>query len=222
MNILSKSTRELYVSIRSEIIGIHYRFVILKKFYTTQDIVISLNNTAPMFFAMIRNDLLDYLTVSINRLLDPPSIGKFRNASLKQLINCLDRSKYSQLVIDLKALFDQTKADSSRIEYWRKKWSGHRDFDVLTGAEPIPKISLPELDIVISDLYKFKNKFEGAFYDPNEHRQMDPNKTDTQNAEDFEEFDRLRIREPKEDENMNFLDDGSSLLRIIRESQENP
>jgi hypothetical protein len=220
MNPIESEARELYRDIRLEVINIHYRLVILRNFFTSQDTVNSLNKTAPRFFATIQNDILDMLIISINRLLDPSmSINKKSNASLEQLICNLNPKIYPQLIDDLKNILAQIKKDSVRISNWRNKWGSHKDYEVVTGIAPKPAVSFAEFDQVLSGFGKFLNKFEQACYDLNEEWHIDPNKTDEQNAEYIKERERLYIFSPIDYVNNIFLDDGTKLLRFIENNQ---
>ncbi|HEU0291354.1 MAG TPA: hypothetical protein VFR47_01370 [Anaerolineales bacterium] len=139
MNNISKPTRELYSDIRSELRGIHYRILLVKQLFTSQDSNDLLNNTAIWFFTTLKWDLLNTIAISISRLTDPAkSSKKHNNASLQQIIVSLDSSMYSGLIQTLTSILKQIKAKSSRIENWRNKWAAHRDFDVVQGSAPMP------------------------------------------------------------------------------------
>jgi hypothetical protein len=222
MNTVSKLTRELYRDIRSEVIGIHYRLVILRKFFASQDTVNVLNKTAPRFFATLKYDLIDTLVLSIQRLKDPPkSSKKYQNASLEQLINSLDQVIYSQLICELQVILGQIKKDSPRISNWRNKWVGHRDYNVVIGEAEKPAISLPEIENVLYGLQKFLNTFETACQDIDVEWHINDGESFDQFAERFSEGERLKINPPDDYVNAIFLDGSTNLLRLIEQNQDN-
>ena len=217
MTKLNKSTREIYRDIRSELIGVHYRLLLIRQLFTSEDTNNLLNKTALRFFTILKWDLFNTITIAISRLTDPPkSFNKYQNASLEQIINNLDSRAYSKLSQSLSKILLQIRSKSSRIGNWRKKWAGHRDFDVVQGSAPKPAISLPEINEVLVLIGKFLNEFEEVFQDP----KIEINFYENPNAaKELEETERLKIFPPNRYEEMHFLgDDGDTIIEIIKKS----
>lgn len=217
LNSISKSTRELYSSIRSELIRIHYRVLLIRQLFTSQDTNDLLNKTAIRFFNTLKWDLLNTIAIAISRLTDPAkSFKKFKNASLQQVIDSLDSSAHSDLIHSLTDILVQIKAKSPQIENWRKKWAAHRDFDVVQGYAPMPATSLTEIDDILSLIGKFVNEFEHVCQDP----KIEINLHDTPlTAEELDEMERLKILPPNAYENMIFQDDGNTIIKIIKQAK---
>lgn len=115
---ISKSTRELYSNIRSELIGIHYRVILVRQLFTSQDTNDLLNNTAIRFFAALKGDLMNTIAIAISRLTDPAkSFNKFKNASLQQIIESID----NRCLFRINPLLDgHSCTDKSKIIAYRK------------------------------------------------------------------------------------------------------
>ncbi len=215
LNNISKSTRELYSNIRSELTGIHYRVILVKQLFTSQDTNDLLNKAAIRFFTTLKWDLMNTIAIAISRLTDPAkSFNKFKNASLKQIIDNLDSAAYPELIQSLTDILAQIKAKSSRIENWRKKWAAHRDFDVVQGYALMPATSLTEIGEVLSLIGKFVNEFERVCKDPKIEINLYDNPL---TAEEFDQMERLKINPPLVYENMRFLpDDGNTIIELIK------
>lgn len=220
MNSISKPTRELYSNIRSELTGIHYRVLLVRQLFTSQDTNDLLNKSAIRFFTTLKWDLLNTIAIAISRLTDPAkSFKKFKNTSLQQIINSLDTNAYSELIISLTDILVQVKAKSSRIENWRKKWAAHRDFDVVQGYAPMPATSLIEIDEVLFLIGKFVNEFERVCQDPKIEINLYDNPI---TAEELDEMERLKILPPNPYENRHFLpDDGNTIIELIKKANSN-
>jgi len=215
LNSTSKSSRELYGNIRSELIGIHYRLLLIRQLFSSQDTNDLLNKTAIRFFNTLKWDLLNTISISISRLTDSAkSFNKYNNASLQQLISSLDSISYPELFRSLRNILAQIKAKSSRIEDWRKKWAAHRDLDVVHGSAPKPVTSLNEIDEVVSLIRKFLNEFEDVFQDGEINLY---GKSDTE-VKDIADNEQLRIKHEFY-ENMIFPDDGNTIVEIIKQAK---
>lgn len=216
MSKLTKSTRDLYYDIRTELMNLHYRRLLIKQLFTSQETNDLLNKAAIRFFRTLKWDLLDTITVKISGMIDPPkSMNKFNNASLEQLINQIDSALYSDLVKSLKDIHVQLKKETIRIVNWRKKWVGHRDFDVIQGKLPLPSISLPEIDKALSLIGELLNKFELVFQDDSSEYVFNGEYS----AAEIEEKLVSRIHPPTDYENMVFHpDDGNTVIELIKKA----
>ena len=215
MSNISKSTRKIYHSLRSEVIGIQYRLTVIRQLFTSQEMVDLLEKTAFRFFNTLRNDLLDTIVLMINRLLDPANtFNKYPNVSLQQLIDSIDFAAYTELITTLKAIREEIKSTSARREHWRDKWVGHRDYGILLGQAPVPAISLAEFDKILLLIAKFLNEFESTFQDG------EINLYGKSNAEVKEIADNEQLRITREVyENMIFQDGGNTIVEIIKQAK---
>lgn len=214
---IRNSTRELYRNIRSELTSIHYRLLLIKQLFTSEDTNSLLNKTAKRFFTTLKWDLFNTITIAISRLTDPAqSLGKHKNASLQQLMDNLDPNSDQTLKNTLNDIFVLVKAKSSRIENWRKKWAAHRDLDVVQGSTPMPTTSLQEIDEVFTLIGDFLNEFEKVHQDG----KFEVNLYDNPNGmKELEEFDRLKIFPPNSYKNFIYQDDGNTLIELIKKAK---
>jgi hypothetical protein len=213
MNATSTATRELYHSLRSEVIGIDYRLRVFRKLFTAQETVDLLNREATRFFFTLRLDLLDTIVLAINRLLDPAkSLNIYDNASLQQLVDSPDRRNQKSLIAELKRTLAQVRAKSARLKNWRDKWVSHRDLEVLLGQAPKPVTSLVEFDEVLAELQAFMNKFESCFQDPAREHVFDGKGSSNEYALEVLEWERLKIEPPTDYANIYFIPDDTNII----------
>lgn len=194
-------------------IGLHYRRLLVRQLFASDDTNELLNKAALRFFTTLKWDLLDTIVIAISRLTDPAiSFKRFNNASLQQLIDSLDASAYSELIHSLNNIHTQIKAKSVRVENWRKKWTAHRDLEVVQSVSPKPAMSLVEVDKVLELIGKFLNEFEHVCQD----RGVEPAEEFTRRASESE---RLRIYPPIPYENRHFLpDDGNTIIELVKKA----
>lgn len=216
MNNISKPTRELYSNIRSELVGLYYRLILIRQLFTSKETNDFLNQAAIRFFTTLKWDLLDTIAIAVGRLTDSAkSFNKYNNCCLQQLIDSLDSSN-QDLISSLNNTLSQIKAKSSRIKNWRKKWAAHRDFDIVQGSASMPAISLKEIDDVLSLIGKFLNEFERIYQDRNSEIDLYNN---PMAFKKFEETERLKIYPPNPYENMVFQDDGNTIIELIKQAK---
>lgn len=214
MSAVSTSTKKLYHSLRSEVVQIHYRRLLVRQLFASEDTNELLNKAARHFFTTLKWDLLDTIAIAISRLTDPAkSSRKFDNASLQQLIDSLDAGSHSVLINSLKNIYTEIKSKSARIENWRKKWAAHRDMEVIQGATPKPAMSLVEVDEVLVLIGKFLNEFECVCQDP--RVEINLYGKSVSEVKEIAENERLKIGAPIDYENMVFQDDGRTILALI-------
>src|SRR5689334_21331175 len=99
MNQITKATRLLYENISVELIDIRYRLLLLNQMFVKEDTNNLLNQVAIRFFRTLKWDLFHTNILAISRLTDPSiSSNKYENASLSQLIECLDKPSHVTLI----------------------------------------------------------------------------------------------------------------------------
>src|SRR5436190_1811628 len=97
--------REAYASLSDDIIHLHRKWKIIRELYVSGETVIELlNRTAPGFFRICQDILVDDLFLGTRRLTDPKFTGNKQNLTLEYLTGCIDSSKYSRLRIEVEQL----------------------------------------------------------------------------------------------------------------------
>jgi AbiU2 len=218
-NTIQKNTRELYQHLRSEVIGVHYRWKIFRQLFFSQEVVDLLNSSAGRFFSMLRLDLLDLISLALGRLTDSSkSLNKYPNVTLEQLIDSLDPNSHSELITVLRERLTDLKSKCARIENWRNKWAAHRDLH--TVIEPITRVGFSPSDVetVLAALRSFMNEFERVCQDTNLTYIYDNNISPEENGEFFRESERLKIGPPTDYQEFPFADDGNTIIEILRKA----
>lgn len=216
----SDELRKLYRSLRSDVIGINYRLLLLKQLYTSESTVRLLLGVAKRFFIVLRNDLLDAIMLAIGRLLDRAETkrGKmtYCNASLKQLVEHVrfsDQSAHMDLVNKLEMILKELHSQFPRILDWRNKWAAHRDLKHVQSEDP-PGTSLAEIEEFILLAGLFLNVFERVYADEPEEINL-YGKSESEIPE-IAEAESLKIFAPASYQDIAFEDDGNTILELIR------
>lgn len=94
--------REAYASLSYDVVYLHHKWKVIRELYVSGETVIELlNRTAPGFFRICKDVLVDDLFLSIRRLTDPKQTGKKQNLTLEYLAASIDATKYPQLRSDV-------------------------------------------------------------------------------------------------------------------------
>jgi len=86
-----------------------------------------MNRTAPYFFRMVQDDLLNATLLHVARLTDPPTIAGRSNLTIKGLPDLIDHEGTKSAV---KKLIEAALADAEFCRDWRNRRIAHRDLDV--------------------------------------------------------------------------------------------
>jgi hypothetical protein len=92
-----------------------------------------LTDMAPQAFEVLFTNLLDTFVLSIGRLTDPPSHGKFHNLSLWHLVKTLDESGYTGEAQFLRDTLHNNDGRIKTVGNMRNKVIAHRDAAVARG-----------------------------------------------------------------------------------------
>lgn len=133
-------------------------------FLTNETRINLINKSAPLFFSIIRDSLENDILLSISRLTDPPTTGKFKNASLRRALPHIENSSIQQKLSDeLTSLEDTVKS----IRDKRNKNISHIDFDNLfqEPSKTIIEVSYSEIEDALNRIQKVFNSIEKHFCD---------------------------------------------------------
>jgi hypothetical protein len=156
--------KRVYDELRQDLIRLHANWQIYKQLFTvSEERYEILNSTAPGFFRLIQDVLVDNAVVSLSRLTDPARFTSFARL-VKELKGQVDHSFLESLRADLAAL----QSACEDIRQHRHKRVAHK---VARGAPPqvtntpdrLPTLTRKKIEGSISAMAAFMNKVLGQF-----------------------------------------------------------
>ena len=153
-----------YEAIRQDLIRVHAHWQIFKQLYAASEARLGiLGDTAPGFFKLLQDVLVDSAVLSLSRLTDPASYVSFASL-VKQLKTQLPNSFYGELKEDLVAL----QAACADIRQHRHKRVAHR---VRKGERPelqesprkLPPLTRSKIEGAMTAMAGLMNKVLGNF-----------------------------------------------------------
>ena len=161
--------KSIYDAIRQDLIRINANWKLFKQLFTvSDDRFVTMNNTAPAFFRLIQDVLVDDAVISLSRLVDPSS-----DETLQRLVRMLkaqvNHSFYSELERDLR----EVKTICEDIRQHRHKRVAHR---IRTSKRPessghpikLPSLTRNKIEVAMNAIASFMNKVLGYFEDVEE------------------------------------------------------
>jgi hypothetical protein len=154
MNIEAKTLFEL---LDDDARKLNREWVTFQELYSKSDDTVKLlGETAPGFFSILRNLLVESIFLTICRLTDPQQTFGKDNLSIDQLISKINDV---ELETKLSAINDEIREMRNPVKIWRDKQISHTDMETKLSPEdnPLPKISFNELNSIISGINGFMN-----------------------------------------------------------------
>ena len=166
-NSLPEEINEIFTKLQSEIVWLHGQWIIFKQIYKqSPERVELLNASAVSYFQITQKALINSILIYIGRITDGAGTGRHKNLSLKQIVNRLDKDKYPDIQIHLKAKLDNIDAISKPIRDYRNKKLAHRDFEMaFNNVVSIPPVTVEAIENTIEAIRDFMNECELHFLD---------------------------------------------------------
>ena len=156
--------KELYDAIRLELIRLHANWRIFRQLFASSDErFLILNNTAPGFFTLIKDVLVDNAVISLSRLTDPK-----RFDSLIRLVALMENQVHHALHEEFEQALSAIQSQCQDIREHRDRRVAHRE---RTGESPsfedgpvmLPPISRQKIEGAMAAMAELMNKMLGAF-----------------------------------------------------------
>jgi len=123
-----------------------------------------LNNSAPFFFGVIQNTMIDDISLSISRLLDKKNQSGFDNAVLRVLLDHPDVSLTTEDHGEAVGFLEKAAKSSQGIRQHRNKRIGHSDLAIaIKQSKPLPEILRKDIESCIDAFESYLNVFEHHF-----------------------------------------------------------
>ncbi len=161
--------KAIYDAIRQDLIRIHANWKIFKQLFTvSEDRFFIMNNTAPAFFRLIQDVLVDDAVISLSRLVDPSSDDTLLRLQ-KAIKSQVNHSFYLELEQDLNELV----VICSDIREHRHKRVAH---NIRTSKHPessgnpikLPSLTRNKIEGAMESIASFMNRVLGYFEDVDE------------------------------------------------------
>jgi hypothetical protein len=130
---------EIYNKLYPHVLQLRIRWAQFRFLFTVSDKrMIILENTAPGFFAIIKDVLRDDAFISLSRLTDKSSTFGKNNLTLVSLVELAEKSDNVELASSARVLLEQLLNRVNNMRKWRDKWLAHTDFDQAILDRPLP------------------------------------------------------------------------------------
>lgn len=160
---------KLYSSLREETIDLHFRWKLYRHLYagSNEDLFL-LNSCAPSIFGILQSLLFGDCVLRICRITDPNSRGKYENLSVFRLAESISNISAEHLECDLPQLLKDMDTACSKMRDLRNRKIAHTDLKqaLQIAAEPLPEISIEDINATLRLLSKFLNNVAAPLRQP--------------------------------------------------------
>lgn len=163
---LPAEIRDIWVTIKSEVVWLHGRWIIYRQLYgTSQERIDILNSSASTFFNVLQKTLLHDVQLSLSKLGDPAGSGKRKNLTLAALVAELEAVGESSVVSKLAPLVTTFDDACKNLRHRRNKWIAHFDLRTMleSKVKPLEGPSRAEIEAALKALRDVMNCVELHF-----------------------------------------------------------
>lgn len=163
---LPSEIADLFKQLWNQVAGLHFYWAALTRLFNGDPKrVWVLQNTAPAFFGLVRHSLQDSVVLSIARITDLESLGRFRNASLAALVTASRALVCEPLAAELDRDLKQVGVAAKSVRERRNRVVAHLDAPTVlsTDPDPLPGVTRAEFEAVLALIRSLMNKIESRF-----------------------------------------------------------
>lgn len=128
----------------ADVTWVHSKWSIFLQLYLDKETIDLLNNTAPSYFRICQDILLDDTMLAICRLTDPARTGRKTNLSLRRLVDAIDAGGYNELKENVENVLASVQPRFEFARDHRNRRIAHIDFQTRLGSHPEPLSSITE------------------------------------------------------------------------------
>jgi hypothetical protein len=164
---MNNQCRQLFDALKLEVTDLHLRWVIYRQLYASSEAAIDLlNRSGSNVFYLLQFLLLDDCSLRLSKLTDPPSQGKFKNLSIKKLVDTLIKSDSAFPRGEVLKLFERLKERCDKFRQLRNKRIAHSDLDhtLMIATTPLPGISREDIEKALESLSDILNAIEYHYF----------------------------------------------------------
>jgi len=150
---------EIYVEIWQEVVWVHSKWNIFLQLYSDSETIALLNNTAPSYFRICQDVLLDDIMLSICRLTDPAQTGGKTNLSLRRLVDNIEANKNDKLKDIVKKILDLAEPNFEFARDHRNRRIAHNDLQtrMKTHLEPLSSYTNDKVNDALKNIGNVMN-----------------------------------------------------------------
>lgn len=159
---------EVYDALKQDVSLLHVKWEVFNQLYATSERTVELlNESAPSFFRICQDMLIDDILLTISRLTDPHQTFNRDNLSMERLVAYVDEFKYADLRDEIEQLLIEAKSKCSFAREFRNRRIAHTDLSTRLQAEtnPIPAFTKQQIKEALSVLRALMNKIGTYFED---------------------------------------------------------
>jgi hypothetical protein len=137
-------------------------------FSVSQDQCDMLGRVANSFFRVCEMSFIDDTIISLARVTGPAkSVGK-DNLCLEQLLLNFDKLAHPGFANEIQELVTMAQSSTDLIQQYRNRRVGHIDLQTFlqTHPQPLPQITVGQIDHALDDVQKVLNAFSEYFFGP--------------------------------------------------------
>lgn len=135
---------DLFKHLLNDVIWLHVKWRIYRQLYgTSAEHVELLNRTAPTFFSVAQEAILNDVLLAISRLTDPATCAGHENLSIARVFEAYEGNDRPNLVPFLREL----ESACNRIRSRRNRRLAHRDLHTVGDSEALAALGLSRADI---------------------------------------------------------------------------
>jgi AbiU2 len=165
---MSTELTDVYDALYQDISLLHAKWEVFNQLYVTSEETVGLlNESAPSFFRICQDMLIDDILLTISRLTDPHQTFNRDNLSMERLVAYVDESKYADLRDEIEQLLIEAKSKCIFARELRNRRIAHTDLSTRLQAEanPLPAFTKQQIKEALSALRAIMNKIETHFED---------------------------------------------------------
>jgi hypothetical protein len=159
---------EIYEALYQQVSYLYAKWGVFCQLYgSTKEVVDLLNNSAPSFFRICEDVLVDDILLNISRLTDPKQTFKRDNLSLERLVHSIDEVQFPKLKDEIEKLLAKAKDKCTFARDLRNKRIAHNDLStkLQVNPNPLPTVTRKKIEDALESICNVMNAVAGYFED---------------------------------------------------------
>jgi hypothetical protein len=140
---MNASLRKKFDAVHREVVLLHFKWTYFLQLFGHKKGVDILNDATPALFKIIEDAMFFDITLTVMRLVDPPTTSGRANLSLRSLSREIDNATVRN---EVERLEKEIRIRTKDIQLWRNRKMAHNDLDGhLAGVATLPSVQYADL-----------------------------------------------------------------------------